>query len=199
MARFSPLMASLPLLASLMGATFHAEANNQLPDIGTAGVAALPIEQEVRYGNAFMRFARAGLPIIDDPVLSQYIDDLGQRLLTNADGVRFPFTFFLINDPSINAAAFLGGRVKVHTGLFLYADSESELASVLAHEITHVTQRHIARYMEAQASSSAVTPGRSGGLHRAGGDQPDCRYRCVADYAGPLHAVGHQLHPRQRI
>ncbi|MGL5481000.1 MAG: M48 family metallopeptidase, partial [Aeromonas veronii] len=157
MARFSPLMASLPLLASLMGATFHAEANNQLPDIGTAGVAALPIEQEVRYGNAFMRFARAGLPIIDDPVLSQYIDDLGQRLLTNADGVRFPFTFFLINDPSINAAAFLGGRVKVHTGLFLYADSESELASVLAHEITHVTQRHIARYMEAQASSSAVT------------------------------------------
>ncbi len=70
MARFSPLMASLPLLASLMGATFHAEANNQLPDIGTAGVAALPIEQEVRYGNAFMRFARAGLPIIDDPVLS---------------------------------------------------------------------------------------------------------------------------------
>ncbi|MFY1079684.1 M48 family metalloprotease, partial [Escherichia coli] len=68
-----------------------------------------------------------------------------------------PFTFFLINDPSINAAAFLGGRVKVHTGLFLYADSESELASVLAHEITHVTQRHIARYMEAQASSSAVT------------------------------------------
>ncbi len=152
-----PLMASLPLLASLMGATFHAEANNQLPDIGTAWVAALPIEQEVRYGNAFMRFARAGLPIIDDPVLSQYIDDLGQRLLTNADGVRFPFTFFLINDPTINAAAFLGGRVKVHTGLFLYADSESELASVLAHEITHVTQRHIARYMEAQASSSAVT------------------------------------------
>ena len=109
----------------------------------------------MRYGNAFMRFARAGLPIIDDPVLNEYIDDLGQRLLTNADGVRFPFTFFLINDPSINAAAFLGGRVKVHTGLFLYADSESELASVLAHEITHVTQRHIARYMEAQASSSA--------------------------------------------
>nr|WP_167386728.1 M48 family metalloprotease [Aeromonas cavernicola] len=150
-------MVSIPLLASLMGATFHVAANNQLPDIGTAGVAALPIEQEVRYGNAFMRFARAGLPIIDDPVLNQYIDDLGQRLLSNADGVRFPFTFFLVNDPTINAAAFLGGRVKVHTGLFLYADSESELASVLAHEITHVTQRHIARYMEAQASSSAVT------------------------------------------
>ena len=93
-----------------MGATFHAQGSNQLPDIGTAGVAALPIEQEVRYGNAFMRFARAGLPIIDDPVLNEYIDDLGQRLLTNADGVRFPFTFFLINDPSINAAAFLGGR-----------------------------------------------------------------------------------------
>ena len=69
-ARFSPLIASLPLLVTLMGATFHAQGSNQLPDIGTAGGAALPIEQEVRYGNAFMRFARAGLPIIDDPVLN---------------------------------------------------------------------------------------------------------------------------------
>ena len=71
--------------------------------------------------------------------------------------VRFPFSFFLIKDDSINAAAFLGGRVKIHTGLFLYADNESELASVLAHEITHVTQRHIARYMEAQAQQTPLT------------------------------------------
>lgn len=157
-ARFKHAVASLPLLlAALCGTAMPVAANNQLPDIGTAGVMALPIEQEVRYGDAFMRFARAGLPIIDDPVLNQYLDDLGQRLVSNADSVRFPFTFFLINDTSINAAAFLGGRVKVHTGLFLYADSESELASVLAHEISHVTQRHIARYMEAQASTSAMT------------------------------------------
>ncbi|MDO2947178.1 beta-barrel assembly-enhancing protease [Aeromonas simiae] len=156
MAKLTP--ACIPLLiAALCGATLPVAANNQLPDIGTAGVVALPIEQEVRYGDAFMRFARASLPIIEDPVLDQYLSDLGQRLLANADGVRFPFSFFLINDPSINAAAFLGGRVKVHTGLFLYADTESELASVLAHEITHVTQRHIARYLEAQASSSAMT------------------------------------------
>ncbi|MFL9592144.1 M48 family metalloprotease [Aeromonas schubertii] len=158
MARKSLVAASIPLLiAALSGATAPALASNQLPDIGTAGVVALPIEQEVRYGDAFMRFARAGLPVIDDPVLSEYLDSIGQRLLANADGVRFPFTFFLVNDSSINAAAFLGGRVKVHTGLFLYADNESELASVLAHEITHVTQRHIARYLEAQASNTPLT------------------------------------------
>lgn len=130
--------------------------DNQLPDIGTAGVSALSIEQERLYGDAFMRFARASLPIVDDPALSDYLSGLGQRLVSQANDVRFPFTFFLIRDNSLNAAAFLGGRVKVHTGLFLYADNESELAGVLAHEISHVTQRHIARYMEAQTRSTPV-------------------------------------------
>ena len=126
-------------------------AESQLPDIGTAGVSALSVEQEVLYGKAFMRFARASLPMIDDPVLNEYINDLGLRLVSQANSVRFPFTFFLVKDDSINAAAFLGGRVKIHSGLFLHAENESELAGVLAHEISHVTQRHIARYMEDQA------------------------------------------------
>nr|WP_321242492.1 M48 family metalloprotease [uncultured Tolumonas sp.] len=132
-------------------------ADSQLPDIGTAGVSALSVEQEVLYGKAFMRFARASLPIIDDPVLNEYINDLGLRLVSQANNVRFPFTFFLVKDDSINAAAFLGGRVKVHSGLFLHAETESELAGVLAHEISHVTQRHIARYMEDQAKSAPLS------------------------------------------
>ena len=132
-------------------------ADSQLPDIGTAGVSALSVEQEVLYGKAFMRFARASLPMIDDPVLDEYINDLGLSLVSQANNVRFPFTFFLVKDDSINAAAFLGGRVKVHSGLFLHAESESELAGVLAHEISHVTQRHIARYMEDQAKSTTLS------------------------------------------
>ncbi|WP_420804645.1 M48 family metalloprotease [Tolumonas lignilytica] len=134
-----------------------AQAESQLPDIGTAGVSALSVEQEVLYGKAFMRFARASLPMIDDPVLNEYINDLGLKLVSQANNVRFPFTFFLIKDNSINAAAFLGGRVKVHSGLFLYAETESELAGVLAHEISHVTQRHIARFMEDQAKSTPLS------------------------------------------
>lgn len=139
----------------IMSSFIHAE--SQLPDIGTAGVSALSVEQEILYGKAFMRFARASLPIIDDPVLDEYINDLGMRLVSQANNVRFPFTFFLIKDDSINAAAFLGGRIKVHSGLFLHAETESELAGVLAHEISHVTQRHIARYMEDQAKTAPLS------------------------------------------
>lgn len=69
------------------------QANSQLPDIGTAGVSALSVEQEVLYGKAFMRFARASLPLIDDPVLDEYINDLGLSIVSQANNVRFPFTF----------------------------------------------------------------------------------------------------------
>lgn len=132
-------------------------AANNLPDIGTAGVSAMSIEREARFGKAFTRFARANQPVINDPVLNEYVTDLGLQLLSQADSVRFPFQFLLINDDSINASAFLGGVIQLHTGLFLYADNESELASVIAHEITHVTQRHIARYLESQSRSTPLT------------------------------------------
>ncbi|MFB0953027.1 MAG: M48 family peptidase, partial [Aeromonadaceae bacterium] len=106
---------TIALLVALSIHSAHAVDESQLPDIGTAGVAALPIDREVTYGNSFMRFARAQLPIIDDPVLNEYLTDLGQRLVSHANDIRFPFTFFLVQDQSINAAAFLGGKVKVHS------------------------------------------------------------------------------------
>ncbi|WP_425435357.1 M48 family metalloprotease [Oceanimonas doudoroffii] len=144
-------------LAMALTAAQPAQADNSLPDIGTAGVSAMSVEREVRFGDAFSRFARANQPVVDDPVLNEYISDLGLKLLSQADSVRFPFRFLLIRDDSINASAFLGGVVQLHTGLFLYAESESELASVLAHEITHVTQRHIARYLESQSRGTPLT------------------------------------------
>lgn len=147
-----PLVLALGLLASPL-----LPADNSLPDIGTAGVSAMSVEREARFGQAFIRFARANQPVIDDPVLNEYLSDLGLKLLSQADSVRFPFQFLLIKDDSINASAFLGGVVQVHTGLFLNAANESELASVLAHEITHVTQRHIARYLESQTRSTPLT------------------------------------------
>ena len=152
-----PTTLAMSLSLALFATIPPAYGDNQLPDIGTAGVAALTIDREQAYGESFMRFARASLPVIDDPVLNEYLSDLGQNLVSHANDVRFPFNFFLIRDDSINAAAFLGGKVKVHTGLFLYANSESELASVLAHEISHVTQRHIARYMESQMRQTPAT------------------------------------------
>ncbi len=128
-----------------------------LPEIGTAGASALTIEKEKEYGKAFSVMLRGGLPVIDDPVLVEYVSELGHNLVANADSVKFPFHFFLIKDDEINAAAFFGGYIKIHTGLFLYADNESQLASVVAHEIAHVTQRHLARMMEAQSRSNPAT------------------------------------------
>lgn len=137
--------------------TFSTSASNQLPDIGTAGVSALPIDLEIQYGKAYMKVIRATVPMLYDPVLNEYISSLGNKLVSHANSVKTPFHFFLIQSNEINAAAFLGGNVKVHTGLFLYANNESELASVIAHEIVHVTQRHLARSMEEQVKDQSLT------------------------------------------
>lgn len=133
-------------------------ANNlELPDIGTAAAGTLTIDQERIYGDAYMRMIRARQPVINDPVVNQYISNLGHRLVVNASDVKTPFNFFMIRDRNINAYAFFGGYVALHSGLFLHASTESELASVMAHEIAHVTQRHLARSMEEQARRSPAT------------------------------------------
>ncbi|WP_394248046.1 M48 family metalloprotease [Vibrio profundi] len=128
-----------------------------LPDIGTAAGGTLTIDQELIYGDAYMRILRNSQPIVNDPVLNEYITNLGHRLVANANDVKTPFQFFMIRDRNINAFAFFGGYVALHSGLFLHAQTESELASVVAHEIAHVTQRHLARSMEDQARRSPAT------------------------------------------
>ncbi|WP_372941715.1 M48 family metalloprotease [Shewanella sp.] len=141
----------------LAGSIAHSFANNDLPDLGTAAVNTFSLEKENVYGDAYMRVIRSSAPVLNDPVLSQYLSELGNKLVANATGVKTPFYFFLLRNDEINAFAFFGGHVGVHTGLFLNADNESELASVLAHEISHVTQRHLARSIEAQQKSSTAT------------------------------------------
>ncbi len=132
-------------------------ASNDLPDLGTAAVNTFSLEKESIYGDAYMRVIRSSAPMLNDPVLNQYITELGNRLVAHATGVKTPFYFFLLRIDEINAFAFFGGHVAVHTGLFLNADNESQIASVLAHEITHVTQRHLARSLEASDKSSTAT------------------------------------------
>jgi predicted Zn-dependent protease len=134
-----------------------AHSSNSLPEIGTVGASALTIEKEKEYGWAFRLMANQGLPIIHDPVLNLYINELGQNLVSHAESVKLPFSFFMVQDKEINAAAFLGGSVKIHTGLFLYAKNESELASVISHEIAHITQRHLARMIEQQSFSNPAS------------------------------------------
>lgn len=128
-----------------------------LPQLGTAGSLGLSVQREEQLGDLFMRHARGSLPLINDPVMEEYLNSVGQKLILHADNVYFPFEFFLVNDVTLNAAAFLGGKVQVNAGLFIYSQTEDEFASVLAHEITHVTQRHLARYIESQSLKNNVT------------------------------------------
>jgi predicted Zn-dependent protease len=133
-----------------------ANTKNDLPEIGVVASSAISLDKEVLIGDALMRQLRGQAPIINDPLLDEYIQDIGNRLVAQADNVKFPYKFFIINSPDINAFAFFGGHIGIHTGLIFNARNESELASVLAHEVSHVTQRHIARSIEARQKSSPL-------------------------------------------
>lgn len=129
---------------------------NALPEIGVVASDAMPLDKEILVGDAVMRQMRGQSPVVNDPVLDEYLQDLGNRLVAHADNAKFPFSFFWVNNDALNAFAFFGGHIGVHTGLIRRATNESELASVLAHEISHVTQRHIARSMQAQQRASPL-------------------------------------------
>ncbi|MCO6544254.1 MAG: M48 family metallopeptidase [Gilliamella sp.] len=128
--------------------------NINLPDIGTAAATTLSIGQEMEMGDYYMRMLRASAPIINDPVLNQYINDLGKKLVSKSESVKTPFHFYIMKSDVLNAFAFFGGNVVIHSKLILDTDNESQLASVMSHEIGHVTQRHLARAMENQNRNS---------------------------------------------
>lgn len=136
---------------------YSAQDSRRLPEIGTTGAAFLSIEREQVVGDFYMRQVRAQAPIIYDPVLDNYLSNLGQRLVRHSSGVKYPFNFFWIRNNEINAFAFMGGYVGVHTGLIQEARTESELAAVLGHEVAHVTQRHIVRRMQEQQQNMPMT------------------------------------------
>lgn len=138
---------------------------NALPEIGVVASEVISIDKEQLVGDVIMRQMRGQGAVINDPVLNEYIQDLGNRLVIHADNAKFPFTFFLINNSDINAFAFYGGHIGMHTGLIYHAENESEVASVLAHEVAHVTQRHLARRLQsAQRSSPLQIASMLGGI-----------------------------------
>ena len=143
--------ACLRILAAIGGAACLAGGSNaqvRLPDFGDASEQVISPAEERALGEAFMREVRARLTIVDDPQVEQYVQSLGYRLVAASDRQSLGFTFFVVEDESVNAFAAPGGFIGVHSGLILATRTESELASVLAHEIAHVTQRHIARSIE---------------------------------------------------
>lgn len=148
----------LVLLLALFLANNNALAENiNLPDIGSTAEAVLSVEDEKRLGKAFLRSVRHYYRLVDDALVNDYIQGLGNRLTSHIDGVRFDYNFFVVDEPTINAFAGPGGHIGINTGTILATESESELASVLAHEIAHVTQRHLQRSFEKANDMSLPT------------------------------------------
>src|SRR5690242_12213182 len=146
----------LSLLMSLP--TFAQSAGNDLPDIGSPASSSLTLDDEYHIGLQVMRQLRDEGQIIEDPEATEYLQALGSRIVAQATGDSAQrFTFFFVRDDTINAFALPGGFIGVNYGLVLATRNESQLAGVLAHEIAHVTQRHIARRIHSQGRQSIAT------------------------------------------
>jgi beta-barrel assembly-enhancing protease len=147
-----PVLLALLLLLAPAGVRpieLDAPTEIDLPDIGESTSAALSPRDERRIGEGLVvQIRRSGL-MVEDSLMEDYLEQLGLRIVAQS-GATEDFSFFWLADPRINAFAAPGGVVGVNTGLLLNARNESELASVLAHEVSHVTQRHTARSIEAQ-------------------------------------------------
>jgi len=158
---FRPLLLITLMIHGLL-LPFSTQANSlstQLPDIGKAGARVLSPAEEEQLGREFMRSARDNLKLLDDLPTITYLQGLADRLVSSIQGEHPPITVFLVDDPTINAFAGPGGYIGIHVGLLLSAHTEAELASVLAHEIAHVTQRHLVRAFEADQRMNLPTMG----------------------------------------
>jgi beta-barrel assembly-enhancing protease len=158
----SPFMRKIALFlaATLMTVCAGAQQTNtadDLPDIGSPAQAMLTLEDERQIGRMVVRGLRDQDQLLDDPETAEYLQSLGSRLASEAHDGAQRFTFFTVKDRTINAFALPGGFIGVNAGLVLETKDESELAGVVAHEIAHVTQRHIARSIAAQSRSSLVS------------------------------------------
>ncbi|MFN2380963.1 MAG: M48 family metalloprotease [Guyparkeria sp.] len=146
--RFTVLLTIL-LLVALPG-----RADAQLPELGNPIDTVLSPAEERQIGAQVFEQLRARGGVIEDPLLDAYLNDLGVRLVSSTPGTPFAPQLMIVDNPAINAFTVPGGYIAVFSGLMLAAKNESELAGVVAHEIAHASQRHIAQRVAAQTGNS---------------------------------------------
>lgn len=142
----SSLSVTLALLLALPFTSFAGDNKEKDPDsIGDRDVSGkvnfYSLEKEIALGKQLAQQVEHQSKIINDPVVSEYVNRIGQNLVRNSDA-KVPFTIKVVEDPTVNAFALPGGFFFVDSGLILKADTEAELAGVMAHEIAHVAARH---------------------------------------------------------
>ncbi len=147
------LLTSLLWLPSLKAA---AQGHN-LPTMGEGGSSLFSTEFEHQLGRAWLRAFRSQVPTVDDPLLFDYLEHLIYQLAEHSQLEDRRLELVVVDNPTINAFAVPGGVIGVHNGLLNYAQSEDELATVLAHELAHLSQRHFSRGVEMQKRNSPLT------------------------------------------
>jgi predicted Zn-dependent protease len=148
------LLAFLPAWVSTPVA---AQPEHDLPDIGAPWESILSRNEAYQLGRMIVHQLRQADQILEDPELTEYVQNIGHRLASRGSDGDSKFEFFVVNDSSINAFALPGGFIGVNAGLLQATETESELAGVLAHEVAHVTQDHIARRIHAQSATGLAT------------------------------------------
>ena len=136
---------------------FAGDENIILPDMGDSSSNVFSQKYEKRLSQMFMKQIRRFSVIFDDPEIESYIQSLGSNLVSNSENAKQSFKFMVINDSSINAFAGPGGIIGINSGVILHSTDESALAGVVAHEIAHVTQKHLARAFEEAKKYSLPT------------------------------------------
>ena len=128
---------------------FHLNVNSQvvsnLPTLGDRVSGVVSVEQEKQIGEAFLGQIYAQAPLINDPMIQEFTELLIYRISETSALSERSFNVVLIDDKTLNAFAAPGGIIGINGGLFLHADDESQFASVISHEIAHLSQRHFAR------------------------------------------------------
>lgn len=190
----SVLAQGLPDLGGSPSRTYGAEAPpapaQNLPDLGESSQAALSAADEREIGESIMRDIRSDPEYIEDPEIAGYAQTLGQRLASASPVSRRHFEFFVIRNPQVNAFALPGGYIGIHSGLILTAQTESELASVVAHEIAHVEQRHMARMVDKQNQLQiASIAGLALAILAASSNPQVAQAAAITSQAAPLQAA----------
>lgn len=129
---------------------------NELPELGDVSATVLSPLEEQRIAEQIMKDVMSSGQVVSDVEVNDYVYNLGYRLAANGPDRRQRFYFFVVKDNAINAFAMPGGVIGIHTGLILASNSESEVASVMGHEIGHVVQRHLARMLAQQKQDSII-------------------------------------------
>ena len=144
----APLAAAVVIALGLACAGTGRAQDAGLPDIGSSAGELLSPQEEIDYGAYMLYQLRRYGYVLEDPLIAGWLDSMGHRLAAASDRPEQQFTFFMMRDRQINAFATLGGYVGMNAGTILTAQTEDELAGVVAHEISHVTQRHVLRAVE---------------------------------------------------